>query len=430
MVDGSGSATSLLGLDGFVVRAQVLTDGEWWLSVETAAALGCPDCGVRATGHGRPKVQVRDLPIGGVPVRLVWSKRRGKCLDPDCERKTFTEQSPQIEGSLTHRARAEICRRVGEDGRTVAELAREFGVGWWTAMAAVRDHGTPLVEDPGRMAGVRFLGVDEHKMLSATRRHRTFYATSIVDIGHGRLLDVIPGRNADDVAFWCALAPGSWRQRIDAVAIDPHRGYLRGLLAYLPDAMVTVDCFHGVKLANTMVDDVRRRVQQETLGQRGHKVDPLYATRRLMTRGWERMTDKQRTKLFAALAAGDPDGEVGAAILGKELVREMYAARSLTAARWKLVAFYHHAADAEIPELTRLAKTVAAWETEILNYHVTGISNGPTEAQNLITEKIRRTAHGFRNFHNYRLRLLLHSGVEWNTQPTARIRGRNPRLVA
>ena len=71
-----------------------------------------------------------------------------------------------------------------------------------------------------------------------------------------------------------------------------------------------------------------------------------------------------------------------------------------------------------------------AWETEILNYHVTGISNGPTEAQNLVTEKIRRTAHGFRNFQNYRLRLLLHSGVEWNTRPTARIRGRHPRLVA
>ena len=430
MVDGSCSATSLLGLDGFVVRAQVLTDGEWWLSVETAAALGCPDCGVRATGHGRPSVQVRDLPIGGVPVRLVWAKRRGKCLDPDCERNTFTEQSPLIEGCLTRRAQAEICRRVGEDGRTVAELAREFGVGWWTAMAAVRDHGTPLVEDPGRMAGVRFLGVDEHKMLSATRNRRTFYATSIVDIGHGRLLDVIPGRNADDVAYWCALAPGAWRQRIDAVAIDPHRGYLRGLLAYLPDTTVTVDCFHGVKLANTVVDDVRRRVQQETLGHRGHKVDPLYATRRLMTRGWERMTDKQRTKLFAALAAGDPDGECGVAVLGKELVREMYAARNLTPARWKLVAFYQHAAESEVPELTRLAKTISAWETEILNYHVTGISNGPTEAQNLITEKIRRTAHGFRNFQNYRLRLLLHSGVEWNTQPTARIRGRNPRLVA
>lgn len=430
MVDGSGDATALLRMDGFVVRAQVHADGEWWLSVETAALLGCPDCGVRATGHGRSVVQVRDVPISGVPVRLVWAKRRGKCQDADCERNTFTEQSGLIEGCLTRRARAEICRRVGEDGRTIAELAREFGVGWSTAMAAVRDHGTPLVEDPDRMTEVRVLGVDEHKMLSATRNHHTFYATSIVDIGSGQLLDVIPGRNADDVAYWCSQAPPAWRQRIDAVAIDPHRGYLRGLLAYLPDATVTVDCFHGVKLANTMVDDVRRRVQQETLGHRGHKVDPLYATRRIMTRGWERTTDKQRAKLFAALAVGDPDGEVGAAILGKELVREMYAATRLTAARWKLVAFYHHVADAEIPELTRLAKTVSAWETEILNYHVTGISNGPTEAQNLITEKIRRTAHGFRNFHNYRLRLLLHSGVEWNTRPTARIRGRNPRLVA
>ncbi len=108
----------------------------------------------------------------------------------------------------------------------------------------------------------------------------------------------------------------------------------------------------------------------------------------------------------------------------------MYTARSLTAARWKLVAFYQHAAEADVPELTRLAKTVSAWEDEILNYHVTGISNGPTEAQNLIAEKVRRIAHGMRNFENYRLRLLLHSGVKWNTPSTARIRGRHPRLSA
>jgi transposase len=38
-----------------------------------------------------------------------------------------------------------------------------------------------------------------------------------------------------------------------------------------------------------------------------------------------------------------------------------------------------HVVDADVPELTRLAKTVSAWEEEILNYHVTGISNGPTE---------------------------------------------------
>jgi hypothetical protein len=124
------------------------------------------------------------------------------------------------------------------------------------------------------------------------------------------------------------------------VAIDPHRGYLAGLVKRLPDAVVTIDCFHGVKLANTMVDDVRRRVQNETLGHRGHKDDPLYRSRRLMTRGFERLSDRQLAKLFRAIDEGDPDGEVGAAILAKELMREMYSAKDHRLARWKLVELY------------------------------------------------------------------------------------------
>jgi transposase len=35
------------------------------------------------------------------------------------------------------------------------------------------------------------------------------------------------------------------------------------------------------------------------------------------------------------------------------------------------------------------------------------VSNGGTEAINLLIEKTRRLAHGFRNFTNYRLRILL-----------------------
>jgi transposase len=84
-----------------------------------------------------------------------------------------------------------------------------------------------------------------------------------------------------------------------------------------------------------------------------------------------------------------------------------------------------------VPELHRLARTIDGWREELLAYFDTGgISNGPTEAVNLLIKKIKRTGHGFRNFANYRLRLLLHCGVEWNTAPTARIRGRLPRLAA
>ena len=58
------------------------------------------------------------------------------------------------------------------------------------------------------------------------------------------------------------------------------------------------------------------------------------------------------------------------------------------------------------------------------------LSNGPTEAVNLLVKKVERAGHGFRNFENYRLRLLLHCGVEWDTAPTARMRARGPRSVA
>jgi len=59
-----------------------------------------------------------------------------------------------------------------------------------------------------------------------------------------------------------------------------------------------------------------------------------------------------------------------------------------------------------------------------------GASNGPTEAVNLLIEKIRRVGHGYRNFANYRLRLLLHCGIEWPTILTPRIRRRTPHFLA
>jgi transposase len=424
MGDRSGDASALLGMEGFVVLSQSEEDGVCGGRVERRAdVVGGPSCGVRATGHGRSEVQVRDLAMGGRPVRLVWRKRRWICLDPDCRAKSFTEDSDLIEGSLTARAATEICRRVGQDAHSVAQVARDMGVGWATAMDCVRRHGEPLADDPCRIGATRALGIDEHKVLGANKDHHTLYATSFVDVVTGQLLDVVRGRSADDVAYWLTQGSPSWRQRIEAVAIDPHAGYLKGIMAVLPDVTVTVDHFHAIKLANAVIDDVRRRTQHSTLGHRGHKDDPLYRTRRLMTRGWERLSDRQRQKLLCALAEGDPTGEVGAAILGKELLRESYFARTERQAHWRLVRFYAYAAEADVAELTRLATTISRWEQEVLSFHTTGISTGPVEAQNLVTEKIRRVAHGMRNFDNYRLRLLLHSGVKWDIRPTARIGG-------
>jgi transposase len=103
--------------------------------------------------------------------------------------------------------------------------------------------------------------------------------------------------------------------------------------------------------------------------------------------------------------------------VAKELLRDVYSAAGVGSARGRLAKFYTHCADADVAELTRLAKTVRAWEDEILAYHRCGLaSNGPTEAVNL-GETVRRTGRGFRNFDNFRLRLLLALGVKWHTPP-------------
>jgi transposase len=102
------------------------------------------------------------------------------------------------------------------------------------------------------------------------------------------------------------------------------------------------------------------------------------------------------------------------------------------AARAVLDVLYAWADSGDVPELRRFAGTVRRWEHEILNYHRTGgASNGPTEAVNLGIKRIKRVGRGFTNIDNYRLRLLLHcGGINWQDQPTARLRGRSPQLAA
>jgi transposase len=430
----SASASRLLDLDGFQVLAAQVVGGEWQLEVQTVATvIGCGGCGVRATPHGRRMVRVRDLPIGGRPVVLAWRKRIWRCREPSCRVRIWTERAAAIRprAVLTERARAEACRRVGKDAHAVAAVARDLGVGWATVMRAVAEHGQPLVDDPARLDGVAKLGLDETSFLKATRLAPTRYVTGLVDLEHGRLLDLVADRTRAAVDRWLGARPRGWLAQGGTFALDPWRGYASALVVSLGHATVVVDHFHAIRLANTVVDQVRRRMQQATLGHRGRKRDPLYRIRKLLLTAAEQLTSRGRVRLRAGLAAGDPGGEVAAAWQGKELLRAVYAAVGTAAARAALERFYRWSDGVQVAELSRLARTVRAWEAEILAWHATGgCSNGPTEALNLLIKKVKRVGHGFRNFVNYRLRLLLHCGVRWQTHRTARLRGRSPRLVA
>jgi transposase len=236
----------LLGLDGFEVLAAQVVAGEWQLEVQTTATVvGCGGCGVRAELHGRRTVRVRDLPIGGRPMVLWWRKRLWRCREPACGVPTWTERVAAIgpRAVLTERARAEACRRVGTDAHAVAAVARDLGVGWATVMRAVAEHGTPLVDDPARLDGVAKLGLDETSFLRATRTAPTRYVTGLVDLEHGRLLDVVADRTRAAVHSWLGARPRGWLAQVTTVALDPWRGYASALVVSLGHATVVVTTF-------------------------------------------------------------------------------------------------------------------------------------------------------------------------------------------
>ena len=72
--------------------------------------------------------------------------------------------------------------------------------------------------------------------------------------------------------------------------------YRKAYRRVLPNAVQVADPFHVIRLANQRLDDLRRRVPNETLGHRGRKDDPLYRIRRLLTAASDKISDRGRTR--------------------------------------------------------------------------------------------------------------------------------------
>jgi transposase len=429
MGDGSGLAEAMLGLDGVRVTDVREAGGEVTIEVETTERRAwCQRCGCRAESQGRMWVDVRDLECFGRPTRLRIWKRRWRCRERLCPARTWTEALEFLDAQvvLTRRSGAEACRRVGELARPVSQVAEEFGVCWETIMNAVIEHGTPLVDDPDRVGPVRQLGVDETSFLRANRYHPTIYATGLVDLEGHRLIDMVEGNAAVDLRTWTANADPLWLAGIEVVATDLAESFRAGLSPHLDHAIRVADPFHVVRVANRCVDAVRRRVQNETLGHRGRKNDPLYRIRKLLLTGSERLNERGRDRILLSLRAGDPNDEVVGAWLAKESVRDVYLAGNLNDAATLLDKAILGCQADEVAEIRSLGNTLASWRTEILARHSTGASNGPTEGLNLCIKKVKRAGHGFRRFDNYRLRVLLHTGgATWPERPSPpRIRTR------
>jgi transposase len=395
----------LVGLDEYrIIDAIERDDGVLVVRVEALRAEApCPRCG---TFSARVKEQrwqeIRDGLSFERPTRLLWRKRRFRCDTPGC-RPTFTESTAQVpvRARLTTRLR-EALGRAGRT-RSTAEVAGVYGVGWWTAWRAIAAAAAVAIAARPTIPPAR-LGLDE-----TTFRRPQRLATGLVDLATGQLWDLVPGRSKAVVAQRLRLLNDDALGVIGDVVIDPFAGYKAAVCELAPDARRTADRFHIVRLANQAVTDVRCRRQQELTGHRGRKTDPFYRARRDLLRARERLTDRHAVRIHAAFAA-DPTDQLWAAWVAKEGIRDLYTAADRVTAEPVLDGWLAVFERCGISELQRLATTIDRWRGEILNFFDSRLTNGRTEGRNLTIKAVKRSGYGFRNFDNYRLRVLYRCG--------------------
>lgn len=417
-------STLLLGLQGIVVTGVSMgADGARVVMVGTAAwwVGRCTECRVRSMKPSRGWVitRPRDIKIGPDRPQIVWRKRKWWCTNASCGKKTFTEAVPTVppRARMTTRARTEMAHAVLDDLRPVAGVAAAFGCSWNTCHQAVKTIAAGVLDTAAPVVSV--LGMDE------TRRGKAKYETcpetgariwidrfdtGLVDItGDGGLLVQVNGRSAKPVVDWLAERDPAWRTQITHVAIDMSNVYAKAAREALPHAELIVDRFHLVKRGNQMVEAVRRRVTWQTRGRRGRKTDPEWINRRRLLRAAERLTDAQRTRLVTALDAADPAGDIFAAWIAKELLRDVLACTATGGMRYDIAAalhrFYEFCAATHVPEIHDLARTIEIWQAPMILAITTGLSNARSEGYNRIVKHVGRIAFGFRNPENQRRRV-------------------------
>lgn len=240
----------------------------------------------------------------------------------------------------------------------------------------------------------RVLGIDEHFF---TRKRG--YATTMVDLKNHKVFDVVLGRSELSLRRYLQALPG--RDNVQVVVMDLSETYRSIARRYFPKATIVADRFHVIRLVN----------QHFLKAWQGH--DPEGRKNRgllsLMRRHEWRLSPEQRENLAHYLG----DYPVLAALYeAKQRLNRLLLLKSLNRKKAKqmLPHLLSLIEDLAASPLHRLARTLRSWLEPIVAMWRFTKSNGITEGFHNKMEMMSRRAYGFRNFENYRLRVLTHCG--------------------
>ena len=245
---------------------------------------------------------------------------------------------------------------------------------------------------------MKVLGLDEitpHK--GHGRYHLIITAPEL-----GIVLDVLNDRKKDTLEAWFDARGTAWCAAVESCSADMWDAYHEAAQAKLPHVRLTVDRFHVMKNLTAAVTTARRRIQKAA---DAPTRELLKGCRWLLVKNRENLTDEERPKLAAMLAASP---ELNTCYTLKEDFRAWFnASHDRLSADRLLDAWLAQVQASGLKALQAFTRTIANWRERILNYFDGRHSNGFAEGVNLKIKLLNRRAFGYHNFDNFRLHVLV-----------------------
>jgi transposase len=276
--------------------------------------------------------------------------------------------------------------------KAVARLVGEHDTRLWRVIHHYVDRGRARAD----FSAVTRLACDE----TAARRGHD-YITLFVDLDRARVLFATEGKDAGTVAAFAAdfAAHGGDPGAVAEVCIDMSPAFIKGTADHLPNAAVTFDKFHAVKIINDAVDRVRR-AEQKAHGQ-------LTGTRYIWLRNPATLSEKQRATLESLPTR---TLKTARAYQIRLTFQQFYDQSDRMVAAAFLRKWYFWATHSRLAPMIEAARTVKRHWDGILRWFDSKIANGLIEGINSLVQAAKAKARGYRSTRNLKAIVYLLAG--------------------
>jgi transposase len=371
-------------------KVEIVLSWQWGQSAK------CPECGRACSIHdSAPERTWRHLDTMQFTTLIRASTPRSDCPAHGVKTMLVPWAEPHSRFTLLfERFAVEVLLASA----SVSQACTLLDIGWETAHS-IMSRAVARGLERRQLTALKHLGMDEKSFGRGQS-----YVTLLTDLEEARVLDVVADRTtAASEQLWATLTP-TQKQGVEAVAVDMWEPFIQTIHKEVPQADIVHDKFHVSKYLGEAVDKVRRQEHKELLAE-GDAT--LTGSRQLWLYNPENFTAEQRQE-FAALK--DLHLKVARAWAAKELFTKFWDYQEEGWARRFFKDWFGWVSRSRLKPMITVAQMLKRHLENILTYLKHHITNAVTEGLNSKIQNLKAAARGFRNFQNYRIRILFFCG--------------------